>query len=159
MSSFGALNTALSGLLTHRRSLDVTGHNIANVDTAGYSRRRADLVATGQSVVPAMWSRTLNTTGGVNIDGITRIRDEFMERQAYTAHGSASRLRIEAQQLARIEQTVPEPSDVGLGAQLNDFWAAWDDVANNPGNMAGRIAVLQQASTVASSRNAPSARQ
>lgn len=157
MSTFGTLNTALSGLLTHRRALDVTGHNIANVDTPGYSRRRADLSATGQSVVPAMWSRSLNVGGGVAVDGLTRIRDEFLERQAYAAHGSASRMATEASMLARIEQAVPEPSDVGLAAQLGDFWAAWDDVANNPGSQAGRIAVLQQASTVASSLNRISA--
>ena len=157
MSSFGSLNTALSGLLTHRRALDVTGHNIANVDTPGYSRRRADLTATGQSVVPAMWSRTDSPGGGVSVTGTTRIRDEFLERQAYAAHGSSYRLSVEAAMLTRIEQTVPEPSDVGLAAQLGDFFAAWDDVANNPGNMAGRIAVLQQASTVASTLNRVSA--
>ncbi|HLU42739.1 MAG TPA: flagellar hook-associated protein FlgK [Microthrixaceae bacterium] len=153
MSSFGALTTALSGLLTHRRALDVVGHNIANVDTAGYSRRRADLTAAGQSVVPALWARSTSTGNGVAVEGITRIRDEFLERQAYSAHGAASRLRVEAQQLGRIEQTLPEPSDVGLAAQLNDFWAGWDDVANNPGSMAGRIAVLQHGATVASSLN------
>lgn len=159
MSSFASLNTALSGLLTHRRALDVTGHNIANVDTAGYSRRRADLAATGQSVVPAMWSRTASPAGGVSMTGVTRIRDEFLERQALSAHGSSARLDVESTMLKRIEQTIPEPSDVGLAAQLGDFWAAWDDVANNPGSTAGRIAVLQQASTVASSLNRIAAEQ
>lgn len=159
MSSFATLNTALSGLLTHRRALDVTGHNIANVDTAGFSRRRADLVATGQSAVPALWSRSTIAGGGVSVTGSTRIRDEFLEQQALVAHGSSSRLAVEASMLGRIESTIPEPSDVGLAAQLGDFWAAWDDIANNPGNEAGRIAVLQQASTVASSLNRISAEQ
>lgn len=153
MSSFGSLNTALSGLLAHRRALDVTGHNIANVDTPGYSRRRADLSPTGQSSVPSLWSRANSVGGGVNVTGLTRIRDEFLERQALDARGAASRLAVEASMLGRIEQTVPEPSDVGLAAQLGDFWASWDDVANNPGNSAGRIAVLQQADTVAASLN------
>jgi flagellar hook-associated protein 1 len=153
VSSFGSLNTALSGLLAHRRALDVVGHNIANVDTAGFSRRRASLAAVGQSTVPSMWSRTRAAGGGVDLAGVTRVREEFLERQALTSHASAARLRVEANMLGRLEQTIPEPSDVGLAAQMGDFWAAWDDVANTPGRMAGRIAVLQQASTVASSLN------
>jgi flagellar hook-associated protein 1 FlgK len=150
MSSFGSLNTALSGLLAHRRVLDVIGHNIANVGTVGYSRQRVELTGLGGSTVPAMFSTPSASNGGVSVSDVTRIRDEFLERRTVREHATGARLDIEATVLLRIEATIPEPSDVGLAAQLGDFYAAWDDLANNPGDSAGRIAVLQQASTVAS---------
>ena len=150
MSSFGSLNTALSGLLAHRRVLDVIGHNIANVGTDGYSRQRVELTGLGSATVASMFSTPAGSTGGVGVAGLTRIRDEVLERWAVREHATGARLEIESTVLTRIEATIPEPSDVGLAAQLGDFYAAWDDLANNPGDSAGRIAVLQQASTVAS---------
>ena len=41
MSSFTGLNIVIKGLYAQQRALDVTGHNIANVNTEGYSRQRA----------------------------------------------------------------------------------------------------------------------
>lgn len=153
MSTFGSMNTALSGLLAHRRALDVIGHNIANTATDGYSRRRVEMSAVGGWTVPAMYSRSTISGNGVGVDGVTRIRDEFLELAALRAHGSAARLGTESQMLLRIEQTVPEPSDVGMASQLGDFFAAWDDLANTPSDSAARIALLQQAATVSSSLN------
>ena len=158
MSSFSSLNTALSGLLAHRKSLDTIGHNIANSATEGFSRRRVELSPVGSWTVPSMFSRPGVAPGnGVGVTDITRIRDEFLETRALREHGTSARLTTEATALARLEVAIPEPSDVGLAAQLGDFYAAWDDVANNPGDSAGRIAVLQQASTVASTLNRVSA--
>ncbi|MHB1139835.1 MAG: flagellar hook-associated protein FlgK, partial [Microthrixaceae bacterium] len=158
MSSFSSLNTALSGLLAHRKSIDTIGHNIANSATEGFSRRRVELSPVGSWTVPSMFSRPGAQVGnGVGVTDITRIRDEFLETRALREHGIDARLGVEATALGRLEVAVPEPSDVGLAAQLGDFYAAWDDVANNPGDSAGRIAVLQQASTVASTLNRVSA--
>lgn len=42
-SSFGGINTALTSLYAQRRALDVTGQNIANANTEGYSRQRVDM--------------------------------------------------------------------------------------------------------------------
>lgn len=153
MSSFSTLNTALSGLLSQRRALDVIGHNIANASTPGFSRRRAELSAVGLSSVPSMYTRSMNTSGGVKVSGITRIRDEFLEKQAIREHGAASRLGTESAMLGRIEAIFPEPSDVGLSAQFGHFYAAWDDVANSPGSIPARIALLQQANSLTSSLN------
>ena len=45
ISSFYGLQTSLRGLLAQQRALDITGHNIANASTQGYSRQEAELVA------------------------------------------------------------------------------------------------------------------
>ncbi len=53
MSTFGLLNTATTSLWAQRRALDVTGQNVANVNTDGYSRQRADLRAIGDALLSA----------------------------------------------------------------------------------------------------------
>ena len=79
MSTFSGLSAATTALWAQRRALDVTGQNIANVNTEGYSRQRVDLQAIGGSVVPAFYSTSPGIGAGVSADDVTRIRDAFLE--------------------------------------------------------------------------------
>jgi flagellar hook-associated protein 1 len=153
MSDFAALNTALSGLITHRRASEQIGHNIANVNTAGYTRTRVDLTSLGAGTTPALWATPRTQGDGVEVAGLLRIRDEFMEKRYLTETGTASKLSRSQQLLGRIEGSFPEPGDSGLAAQLATFWAGWDDVANNPSSLAARSQLLERASTIAQSLN------
>lgn len=151
MGDFATLNTALTGLLAHRRSLDVIGHNVANANTPGFTRRRAELTPLNATSVPGVFAGTDRLGGGVMVDGITRIRDEFLETRALREHGIGGRAATEATMLSAIEAAIPEPSDTGLAAQLAEFWSAWDDAANAPGDTAVRTALLERATTLMNS--------
>ena len=153
MSNFSALQTALSGLLAHQRALQTAGHNASNVNTAGYSRQRVDLASAGAGVVPAVWSRTNGIGNGVKINGTVRIRDEFLEARALREAGKGSHLGSLETVAARIEMVFPEPSDVGLAHQLSELWGAFEDLSNQPGASAPRIALLERARTVAAELN------
>ena len=65
MSDFAGLNVALSALYAQRRGLEITGHNVANANTEGYSRQRVDLESVGGARTGSFWSRTAETGGGV----------------------------------------------------------------------------------------------
>ena len=95
MSTFSSLNAATTALWAQRRALDVTGQNIANVNTEGYSRQRVDLQALGGSVVPAFFSTSTGIGGGVSADEVTRIRDAFLEGRGHTEHANSARLTVE----------------------------------------------------------------
>lgn len=148
MGDFATLNTALTGLLAHRRALDVIGHNVANANTEGYSRRRVDLSPLSATVMPGVFAGTDRLGGGVSVDGVTRIRDEFLEVRALRERGIGGRTSAEVATLSSIEQTIPEPSDVGLAAQMSEFWSAWEDAANAPGDVSVRTALLERANTL-----------
>ena len=66
-----------AGLLAQQRALDVSGHNIANANTAGYTRQRADL---GRHAPLDMGPQGLLGTG-VDVVGFRRIRDDFIDVQ------------------------------------------------------------------------------
>lgn len=153
MSDFAAIQTALSGLMAHRRALETIGHNVANSATDGYSRRRVDLASAAGGVVPAVFSTPRASGNGVDVVGTTRVRDALLEARVRTEVAAQSRLDAELGVFDRIEMALPEPSDTGLAAQFADFWAAWHDVANQPQELATRGALLEQASTLASALN------
>jgi len=153
MSDFSALQSALSGLMAHRRAMEVIGHNIANVNTEGYTRRRIDLQPAGTNAAPGVWSRATQTGDGVNVAGVTRMREEFLDlrtRRELGTNGSAQQL---SKVMDQIEALMPEPSDTGLAARLSEFWGAWDDAAAQPGEPALRSALLQQADSLARTLN------
>ncbi|MDQ1395163.1 MAG: flagellar hook-associated protein 1, partial [Acidimicrobiaceae bacterium] len=70
---FGGINIALSALYAQRQALDTTGHNIANANTAGYTRQRVDFAAQGGPVTPAMYSKWSGGGAGVRVDSIQRM--------------------------------------------------------------------------------------
>lgn len=150
MSSIGALQSALSGLLAQRQRLDVIGHNVANATTPGYSRQRAELVSGGNGPVPALFSTGLLTGDGVDVEGVTRYRDNFLEARSLEERSASTRLALSAKYLTRVEMVHTEPSDEGLAASLDELWAAFDEVANNPGEIPQRAAALEQAAATAS---------
>lgn len=154
MSTFSGLNTALTSLYAQRKAIDITGQNITNVNTDGYSRQRVDMQSIASGSIPAFFSRGSGVGGGVNSDVVIRIRDAFLESRAHTEHSANSRLAEEAVQLDSIQSAFREPGDNGLQAVLGTMWAGWQDVANNPLDNASRAQLLQQSATVAKTLNA-----
>ncbi len=148
MSTFSGLNAATTALWSQRRALDVTGQNIANVNTDGYSRQRTDLQAIGGSVVPAFYSTSTGIGGGVSAEDVTRIRDAFLEGRGHTERANSARLAVESGAFELVEQAFGEPGDTGLQSLLSDMWGSWQDVANRPQDQAARGQVLQRLETV-----------
>ena len=153
MSDFSGLNVALSSLYAQRRGLEITGHNVANANTDGYSRQRVDLQATGGPRTGTFWSRGVDGGGGVNVASITRFHDNFLQIRAALADGDSSHIDQLSGGLHQVEALFNEPTDKGLAKSMSDFWSGWDDVANHPGDNAARSQLLERASTIAATIN------
>jgi flagellar hook-associated protein 1 len=154
MGTFDGLQVALSSLYAQRRGMDVTGQNIANANTDGYSRQRVVMQSVGGNTVPAIFSTWNGSAGGVSIAEVTRMRDTFMDIRGRAAHASLEQSTVSQQALNQLERLMNEPSDTGLASSLADMWAGFDAVANNPGDEAARSQLLQRASAVADWLNA-----
>jgi flagellar hook-associated protein 1 len=152
-SSFGGINTALTSLYAQRRGLDVTGQNIANANTEGYTRQRVDMQAQAGAITPSFWAKTDGVGTGVAVTDVQRMRDEYLENRGRSEHASSAYLTAQSASYASIEDTFGEPADTALQAQMGEMWDAWSDVANNPKDKAARSALLQQAATVADGLN------
>ncbi|MCV2489481.1 flagellar hook-associated protein FlgK [Geodermatophilus sp. YIM 151500] len=148
-STFSGLNAATTALWAQRRGLDVTGQNIANVNTEGYSRQRADLQAMGGSPVPAFYSVSDGIGAGVRADQVVRIRDAFLEGRGHTEHANSARLTAEAEAYELVEQAFREPGDTGIQSLLSEMWAGFSDLANTPQELGAREQVLERLETLA----------
>jgi flagellar hook-associated protein 1 FlgK len=149
MSSFGSLASLGNALTAQRRALEVLSQNVANVNTEGYSRQRADLVALGASPVPATWAVYDGSGSGVAVSDVIRMRDQLLEARGQTEHARSAYATQNQTTMDRVEQLLAEPTDQGLGNQLGEFWSAWSDLANRPDDDAARSQLLQRAGIVA----------
>jgi flagellar hook-associated protein 1 len=151
MGTFSGLSTALSSLYAQRRALDITSQNVANVNTEGYSKQRAELAEISGSPVPARYSSGVAGPNGVKVTGITRLHDEFLENRSRAERGLNAHLAGQRDVYARIEAVINEPSDTGVQSQMAELWAAWSDVANRPDDLTARNVVLERSRTIADS--------
>jgi flagellar hook-associated protein 1 len=157
-STFTGITTALNALMAQRQAIDVAGQNVANANTAGYTRQRADLTAVSATGHGGLFTKIDAPGWGVQVSSVTRIVDGFIDSRQRDAHASNAFATAVQGAWTGVEQVVNEPSDTGLSAQLSAFWTSWQDVANHPEDTAARSQLLSQAGTlvdtITSSRSA-----
>lgn len=142
------LQTALSGLVAEQVALDVTGNNIANSDTEGYSRQSAVLETKQPIVVPAISPRTgkgVQLGTGVDVATIARVRNSYLDAQYRTQNTALSATSAEAEELTQAQAAFNEPSSSGLAASMSAFWSAWSALANTPTSEAAKQGVVAAA--------------
>ncbi|MFN8109596.1 MAG: flagellar hook-associated protein FlgK [Thermoleophilia bacterium] len=142
-STFFGLNTALSGLVAQQRALDTTNHNLANVNTEGYSRQRVSTQASLAYAQPALNTAVgkgqLGT--GVEVQQYTRLRDQFVDLQYRSQNAAAGQYQARNDALEQLNQVVAEPSDTGITALLGNFWGSWQSLTQAPESASVRESV------------------
>ena len=146
--NISGLYSALSGMNAHKRILDVTAHNVANVNTPGYHRQRVTLEPAGVTSVSAIFAGRSQGAGGVNVASVDRVLDELAESRLLRETAMKAHTSLTSTTLDRIEQAFPEPSDIGIAAQLDDFWAGWSDLSTRPDDLSSRTQLLERSQTV-----------
>lgn len=157
MGTFDGIQIGSTGLHAQRRGVDVAGQNIANVNTPGYTRQRVEITPDTGTTTAAIHSTWSGAGLGVRSVDITRYRDVFLERRAREEGALSAELSTTAGAYAAIERLMNEPSDTGLSSVMSDYFAAWDDVANRPDDLAARTQLVERGQTMASDINSLSA--
>ncbi|WP_259549291.1 flagellar hook-associated protein FlgK [Heyndrickxia sp. FSL K6-6286] len=150
-STFHGLETAKRGMNTQQSALYVTGQNISNANTLGYSRQRVNFEATKAFPTPAMNRPDIpgQMGTGVQAGSIQRIRESFLDIQYRGENNRLGYWNSKAESLAKLEDIMNEPSDYGLAATLSQFWQSLHDLSTNPENDGTRSVVLQRGESVA----------
>lgn len=140
----GLFDIARLAISANRAALQVTGHNISNVNTPGYTRQRA-VLATSRPV-----SGNPGQIGtGVNATEISRIYDKYLEFQVTTQKEYRGKSEILSSLLGRMEETFNESSGAGLNKAVSDFFGATSDLAADPAGSPPRTALLGRGQTLA----------
>jgi flagellar hook-associated protein 1 FlgK len=139
------LQTALSGLIAQQEALDVTGSNIANSNTEGYTRETAVMQTSQPIVIPAispLTGRGAQLGTGVSVATITRVRNEYLDAQFRTQSSALSGASTQSEELTQAQAMFNEPSSSGIASQMSAFWSAWSSLANAPTSEAAKQGVV-----------------
>lgn len=133
------LETAKRALMAQRVGIGVTGHNIANASTPGFSRQRVSLEPTMSLPTSAGLIGT-----GVKATQITRMKDLFIDQQLRIANESYGEAEVQKRVLSQVESIINEPSDSGLSSAMERFFNALQELALHPEESSSRNTVIQQ---------------
>jgi flagellar hook-associated protein 1 FlgK len=111
---------------SYQLALDLTGANIANANTPGYSRQRAVFNSVGRADVGAVRVQI-----GVSIANVERIYDEYLENQVVDQSQKMGYGETKSDVLNRLEGIFAENGG-GASDQLNKFWNGWSELSANP---------------------------
>lgn len=143
MSTFSLMNIGASALSANQAALTTAGHNIANVNTAGYSRQQVLQTAReGQLTGYGFVGR------GVDAASVLRTRDSFLNTNAQQALSLSSADAVRASNLSQLETLFPV-GESGLGAATANLFSAFSDMQSVPNDTTSRTAVLARADELA----------
>lgn len=139
------LNTTREAILSHLTALNVTGNNVANVDTPGYSRLRPTFGSVG--VIDASQEQG---QFGVKITAIERLYDKYLEAAMVRQEQEVGYNNAQLDVLNRVEGIFNESAGGGISELLSQFWGAWSELSANPTGITERDNLVSISQSLAS---------
>ena len=140
---FNTLGIGYSGLNTAQVGINTTGQNVANAETDGYSRKRVI-----QSAATPLKTAPGNVGNGVEVQNIERVFDNFVFRRYVGTYSDKESSDFMKKTLDELSTYFPEVVDVGIKADLKEYYNLWQRFADNPNNDSVKIALAQQTQTL-----------
>lgn len=137
------INTGISALTAFKRQMETTGHNIANVNTEGYSRQRVQLETRNPQVSPAGYIGS-----GVEVASIHRAYDDFLAARVRDYTSSYEESSVFYDRALQIDNVFADAS-ASMSDMMQQFFAAVDDVADDPTSIAARSVMISRGNQLA----------
>ncbi len=138
----GLLGVGTSGILSSQQQIQTTGHNISNVNTAGFARQRTE---TTTKIPSFSGSGYIGT--GVQVSTTTRFYDQFLEDQIKVSNSQVGRLETFNNLSAQLDNILANP-DAGLTPTLEAFFNSVQEANNFPAGVPQRSVMLTSAETL-----------
>jgi len=151
LSTFHGIEVGKKGLMANNSGIQTAGHNLSNIETEGYSRQRVNLKTFIPIYEPS--ANRVETPGqygtGVVVEDIQRIRDVAIDDRIMYEKGGLGFWETKKQFLHQVEMILNEPNQPNLRTVLDDYWEAWQKVANDPTERASREELIQRTRVLA----------
>lgn len=141
--SFASYEIARSGLMVNERGLYVTGHNIANVNTAGYVRQQA-MIKNGPVETVLTRAGLVQMGLGADIQEIRQIRHTFLDNIYRQENTTLGYWEARQKTYVDLQAIMAEPMESGLQNVLNQFWDSWQELSKEPDSLTVRALVRQR---------------
>ncbi len=151
MGLSSAMEIGKRGLVIYQVATEVTGENIANVNTEGYSRQRVILETS-----PPTTHNGFPLGTGVKISTVERYYDSLLQQQLVTANSASGYDTLCSEVLQQIEPSFNELTNDGIGSAITNYFQAWEDLSTNASGTTERQVLLSQAQVLVESFNSVS---
>jgi flagellar hook-associated protein 1 FlgK len=148
-STFGGYSIAFTGMRVNQAALTVTSHNIANVDTSGYSRQAITLEETVKNTAGS------NSTGtGATVSEIKRTRSQLLDSTYRQQNTAVEYWSNKSGTLDYLQEILDEfaaddgSDDDGLQQTIQNFFDSWDNLASDPGSVSSRQSVVENSASL-----------
>ncbi|WP_291443134.1 flagellar hook-associated protein FlgK [Desulfovibrio sp.] len=136
----GLMNVGRTALNAAQAWISVTGSNIANADTEGYTRRYVDQRDAGTLV-----AKPGGEGLGVNAQQVLRYFNSFLESSYVRQSTNSARWDEQENIMGTLESLFNESNRAGISSSMNAFFTAWQKLAQRPGDTASREDLLSYA--------------
>lgn len=134
-STFAGFTTAQLAMAASQRALDVTGQNIANINTTGYTRQRLDIASLNTKGANFHNSDNNIQIGyGVDMTGVSQLRDPFLDMQYRSQIGKLGTTDAHAAGLEQLAPVFDATTTDGIRAALENISSALNTLSNQVGN-------------------------
>lgn len=143
MSSIASIGKMVSGLVAGQIGLQVTGHNLSNINTPGYTRQQVLFHDSSYVNIGSNGKQPHKLGLGVSITEIRQIRDEFADRRFRTESGTLGYYSVRQSAISEVETILDEPHGAAMTKMLDDFWRQTQKLSTNPSGVEERLAFIQ----------------
>jgi len=149
-STFMGLEIGKRGVQAHQQALYVTGHNLDNASTEGYSRQRVEMSAFEPIYLPGLnRAETPGQLGqGVVIERIERLRDQLLDRRIVMQSSDEGYWAARDPYIRMMEHLYLEPGENSVRSKMDAFWDSWQELSMFPADTAPRTAVIERGKTL-----------
>ncbi|MCX7774185.1 MAG: flagellar hook-associated protein FlgK, partial [Clostridia bacterium] len=141
--SFFGFDSAISGLAANQKALEVTGHNVSNLGTAGYSRQSV-VMASAAARSYGNWK----VESGCDIQEIRQIRQTFNDNIYRTENNTLGYWESRSKAVKDVESILGEPIKEGFQTVLNNFWDSFQELSKAPESLTIRALVKQRSDSL-----------
>lgn len=144
--SFRGLSIGISAVFANQRALDVTGHNISNVNTAGYTRQ---IISNSSSFYHKLGQsgngKVMQVGHGVDVQEIRQYRDEFLDNKYKKEKTGLGYWEARYASVRELETIFNDNTEDGLQEVMNNFWNSWEQLSKPTGGLTARSMVKENA--------------
>ena len=158
VSLFNSLNISSNALSVNESAISVVSHNVANMNTEGYSKQKVNLAT--RNIAGAIGDNPeaqVRANGGVMIANIMRYNDSYLNSYYRDQLSILKGYEAELDALGDLSDVFNDLEGEGISAALEDFYKAVNNLNEYPASSTARVNFIESAKTLTSTLNAKSA--
>ena len=157
VSLFNALNISTNALTVNESAISVVSHNVANMNTEGYSKQKVNLAT--RNISGAIGDNTgaqVRANGGVMIANVMRYNDSYLNNYYRDQLSTLKGYEAQLGNLGDLEDIFNDLEGKGISSALSSFYEAVNNLNEYPASSTARVNFIESAKTLTATLNAKS---